>query len=134
MFYSAFLIVFYCDFISHVHISGLFTRDTLCTLWSTTAWGYLWCFVNTDSTHEVSGVPCVVEQSALVMFYEGRSAVTTVANLWDISLKTNIFSSWIDLHSQVNQCSIKSLDYLNCLMRDEQCRIIPISAKGIMWQ
>ena len=129
MFYSAFLIVFYCDFIPHVHISGLFTRDILCTLWR-----YLWCFVNTDSTHEVSGVPCVVEQSALVMFYEGRSAVTTVANLWDISLKTNNFSSWIDLHSQVNQCSNKSLDYLNCLMRDEQCRIIPISAKGIMWQ
>ena len=94
----------------------------------------VWYSVNTDFTHTVSGVPCVVEQSALVMFYEGRSAVTTVANLWDISLKTNIFSSWIDLHSQVNQCSIKSLDYLNCLMRDEQCRIIPISAKGIMWQ
>ena len=78
----------------------------------------------------MSGVPCVVEQSALVMFYEGRSAVTTVANLWDISLITNISSSWIDLHSQVNQCSNKSLDYLNCLMRDEQCRIIPFSFKA----
>ena len=45
-----------------------------------TAWGYLWCSVSTDYTHTVSVVPCVVEQSDLVMFYEGRSAVT--ADCW----------------------------------------------------
>ena len=50
-----------------------------------------------DFTHTVSEVPCVVEQRALVLFYEGRSAVTTVANFWELSLKVNISYSWIDL-------------------------------------
>ena len=53
--------------------------------------------VITDFTHTVSEVPCVVEQRALVLFYEGRSAVTTVANFWELSLKVNISYSWIDL-------------------------------------
>ena len=55
--------------------------DTRWTLWSTTAWGYLWCSVITDYTHTVSVVPCVVEQSDLVMFYEGRSAITADCQL-----------------------------------------------------
>ena len=80
----------------HVHNSELFSRDTHWTLWSTTAWGYLWYSVITDFTHTVSEVPCVVEQRALVLFYEGRSAVTTVANFWELSLKVNISYSWLD--------------------------------------
>ena len=62
-------------------------------MWSTIAWGYLWYFVITDFTHIVSGVPCIVEQRAVVMFYEGRSAVTAVAKNYIPILSL----SWIDL-------------------------------------
>ena len=51
--------------IFYIHICELFPRDNHWTWWSTTAWGYLWYHVNTDFTHTVSGVPCVVEQRTL---------------------------------------------------------------------
>ena len=86
--------------------------DTRWTLWSTTAWGYLWCSVITDYTHTVSVVPCVVEQSDLVMFYEGRSAITADCQLmgnfplkpiflqldWFITILINqcINNSWVN--------------------------------------
>ena len=46
------------------------------------------------------------------VFYEGRSAVTAVVKNY-IPIH---FHSWIDLRFLVNQCSIKSLGYLDCLM------------------
>ena len=39
----------------------------------------------------------MLDVGALVLFYEGLSAVTTVAYFWELSLKVNISYIWIDL-------------------------------------
>ena len=46
---------------------------------------------NTDSTHTVGGVPCIVEQRALGWPMRAVLLLPLFADLWDISLLSQLF-------------------------------------------
>ena len=120
--------------IFYIHISELFPRDNHWTWWSTTAWGYLWYHVNTDFTHTVSGVPCVVEQRTLDCSMRAFLLSPLLPTYGIFPFQAKFSSSWIDLQYFVwiNAATTLGLSGLIVVIRSMQNNTN--LARGIKWQ